>query len=147
MGNCPGKSVGGILKRDGEIYLIDRRFEPLGWACPAGHLEEGENPAEATEREFGEEIGLRVPSGKLLLDEMVEWNHCWKSEKGQGHYWRVFEMKDPGGQPVPNPEECKGGGWFTPEEIQHLVLEPVWRYFFEKLEIIKPQEKWGERDN
>ncbi len=136
MAKCPNKSVGGILRRNSEIYLIDRRFAPTGWACPAGHLEEGEDPAEATEREFSEEIGLQVHSGKLLLEEMVDWNNCWKSE-GHGHYWHVFEMKDLGGEPVPNPEEAKDGGWFSPEEIQHLELEPVWRYFFEKLGIIK----------
>jgi len=146
MQKCTGKSVGGILQRDGEFYLIDRKYAPLGWACPAGHLEGGEEPEKATEREFSEEIGLAVHSGKLLVDEMVEWNQCWKSEEGQGHYWCVFEMKDPGGEPVPNPEECKGGGWFSPEEIERLELEPVWRYFFEKLGIIKPQLKWSERD-
>ena len=138
MEKCPRKSVGGILRRDGKIYLIDRKYEPLGWASPAGHLEEGESPAEATEREFSEEIRLQVHSGKLLVDEMVEWNNCWKSE-GEGHYWYVFEMEDPGGEPVPNPEECKGGGWFAPEEFEHLTLEPVWRYWFEKLEYIKKE--------
>lgn len=134
---CSGKSSGGILKRNGEFYLIDRKFEPFGWAGFAGHVEPGENPKDTAEREALEEIHLPLSVHHLLFSEKVLWNYCWKS-KDAGHYWDLFAMNDPGGDPIPNSEEAKGGGWFKPEEIQHLELEPVWRYFFEKLEIIKP---------
>lgn len=129
---CPRKSVGGILKRDGEIYLIDRRHEPLGWACPSGHLDEGKTPEEMIGIEFNEEIGLRACASLFLVEEMLSWNNCWRSN-GEGHYWYVFAMDDPGGEPVLDPREARGGGWFKPEEIQHLELEPAWRYWLEKL--------------
>lgn len=145
MEKCSGKSAGGILQRDGKIYLIDRKFEPLGWAGIAGHVETSENPAQCISRECSEETGLIVETGNLLIEEAVPWNNCWKSTGG--HYWHVFALHDTTRlQPTPNPEEAKGGGWFSPEEIQHLQLEPVWRYFFEKLGIIKPQPEWHERD-
>jgi ADP-ribose pyrophosphatase YjhB (NUDIX family) len=134
-GTCPGKSVGGILRRDGKIYLIDRRFEPLGWACPAGHVEKGKTPHEMIAIEFGEEIGLSARSARLVYEEMLTWNNCHRS-KDKGHYWYVFEMEDPGGEPIPDAHEAKGGGWFAPDEIEHLHLEPAWRHFFEKLGII-----------
>ena len=135
MAKCPGKSVGGILRRKGEIYLIDRKFEPYGWACPAGHLEEGKTPEEMIEIEFGEEIGLGAKPSRLLISETIPWNNCWRSEGG-GHEWHVFEMEDPGGDPIADPHEARGGGWFKPRELEEMELEKVWRHFFEKLEII-----------
>jgi len=133
---CPGKSVGGILERNGEIYLIDRRHEPLGWACPSGHLDEGKTPEDMINIEFNEEIELDATASQLLHEEMVYWNNCWRSN-GEGHYWYVFAMNDPGGEPRPDPREAKGGGWFSPQEIQNLELEPVWRKWLEDLSYIK----------
>lgn len=145
MEKCPGKSVGGILRRNGEIYLINRRFEPLGWACPAGHLEQGQSPEEMVRIEFVEEIHVATSPRLLLLEEFIPWNNCWRSSE-LGHYWYVFEMEGQEAEPSADPHEAKGGGWFSPGEIGHLELEPVWRHFFEKLGIIKPQAGWHERD-
>ena len=132
MEKCTNESVGGILERNNKVYLIDRRFEPHGWACPAGHLDEGETPEEMVAIEFEEEIGLKAIPAELLLEEMIPWDNCWRS-KGEGHYWHVFRMNDPDGEPVPDPKEAKSGGWFSREELQNLNLQEAWRYFFKKL--------------
>ena len=55
-----------IYEPDRGIVLIDRKFEPLGWALPGGFVDYGETVEEATVREAFEETGLRVTLQGLL---------------------------------------------------------------------------------
>lgn len=133
---CPRKSVGAIIEKDGEFLLIDRVNIPHGWAGVAGHVDDGKTPEEMIGIEVEEEVGLKIISAELVLEEMVTWNNCWRSND-EGHYWYVFEV-EAGGQIKIEEEEVRGFGWFTREEMQYLELEPVWRYWFEKLGYIQP---------
>jgi ADP-ribose pyrophosphatase YjhB (NUDIX family) len=143
---CSGKSVGGIREDGwGNILMIYRRYEPRGWACPAGHIEEGEHVQGALIKEFNEEVGLKVVGMEQLFHENVPWNNCHRSG-GYGHEWWVFkafclgEVQVGEEETVIDSKTGKSWGWFSREEIQRLELEPVWRYWFEKLGYIKPQE-------
>jgi 8-oxo-dGTP diphosphatase len=48
------------------IVLIERRYEPLGYALPGGFVEVGETVEEAVLREVKEETGLDAQIVKLL---------------------------------------------------------------------------------
>lgn len=48
------------------IVLIERKFEPHGWALPGGFVDYGEPVAEAAVREALEETGLRVELRELF---------------------------------------------------------------------------------
>jgi 8-oxo-dGTP diphosphatase len=48
------------------IVLIERRFEPHGWALPGGFVDVGETVEQAAVREAHEETGLRVDLQMLL---------------------------------------------------------------------------------
>lgn len=130
---CSEKSAGTIIRKNRRILLIDRAFFPLGWACPAGHVKKGESAKGAASRETKEEVGLRVTSAKLLLSKKRISNKCVKSSKF--HDWNVFECRVAGRVRL-NKGEAKGSGWFFPEEIVKLKLEPIWEKWFKELKII-----------
>ena len=55
-----------IYEPDQGIVLIDRRFEPLGWALPGGFVDYGETVEAAAIREALEETGLQVTLQALV---------------------------------------------------------------------------------
>ena len=121
--------------------MIFRRYEPYGWACAAGHIEEGEHAEDSLIKEYDEEVGLKVVGMQLLFNEDVRWNNCWRSNE-EGHSWWVFKAFCLGEVSVGeeetqvDPKIGKSWGWFSREELAHLDLEPVWRNWFEKLKYI-----------
>ncbi len=127
-------SAGVIIEKDGKYLLLDRVKKPLGFASPAGHVDEGEDYETAGIREVLEEAGLRVLSLKLLIHEELPWNEC---SKGVGvHEWKVYSCKFEG-EVKTNPAESKSYGWYTPEQMKNLNLEEVWNYWFKKLGVLE----------
>ncbi len=57
----PSPTTDVIIDVGGRIVLVERRFEPKGWALPGGFIEVGESAATAALREVQEETGL-VPT-------------------------------------------------------------------------------------
>lgn len=55
-----------IDRPDRPIVLIERKFEPLGWAIPGGFVDYGETVTTAARREAQEETGLAVTLVELL---------------------------------------------------------------------------------
>ena len=65
----PLLTVDAIIELDGHsggIVLVERRFEPLGWALPGGFVDVGETVEQAAVREASEETGLDVQLRQLL---------------------------------------------------------------------------------
>ncbi len=67
------RMASGVLFRDaqGRILLVKPAYKE-GWGLPGGVVEENESPKAACLREVGEELGLELPIGRLLL---VDYNH------------------------------------------------------------------------
>lgn len=53
---------------DGQILIINRVFQPLGWCLPGGRIELSETPLQAIRREIMEETGIiTIESGLRFL--------------------------------------------------------------------------------
>jgi 8-oxo-dGTP pyrophosphatase MutT (NUDIX family) len=126
------KSVGVVIKnKKEEILMIERVKFPFGWACPAGHIDDGEKPEVALLREVREEIGLEIENIKLLIHEFVDWNKC--SRGVVGHDWYLFEAQFSKGDLVIEQKEVKNFQWVSQNKLKNLQLEEVWKMWFEHL--------------
>ncbi|MBK6942189.1 MAG: NUDIX hydrolase [Planctomycetes bacterium] len=56
----PRLTVDVIIELEGGVVLVERKFEPHGWAIPGGFVEWGETLETAAIREAKEETGLDV---------------------------------------------------------------------------------------
>jgi len=135
---CNHTSVGIILTNpQGQILLIDRKRFPLFFACPAGHLEENEQPEAGAIREAKEEVGFDVFDLQLVLHKRFD-NHC-RRQDGTYHEWWVYRA-DFSGELLASPDETKGVGWYDPLGVKKLQeagkFEPVWQQIFQELRII-----------
>lgn len=126
-------SVGALIKKDEKYLLIDRATAPFGFAGVAGHIDEGEAKEEALIREVKEETGLKVEKYKLIFEEELDWNWCNYGAKS--HFWCLFDCFV-SGNVKKNKLETKSIGWYTKNEIKKLALEPVWQYWFKKINLI-----------
>lgn len=127
-------SAGIMLECNGKYFLMERRNPPPGFACPAGHIDEGEDSVAAGRRELQEETGITATELYLLAEEEIPWNYC--KDGTEVHYWYLFRYSMTEETAVADIGEAKSSGWYSPEEIKKLTLEEVWAYWFKKLNII-----------
>lgn len=62
----PFPTVDIIIELDSGIVLIERKFEPFGWALPGGFVDYGESLEAAAVREAREETSLEISNLRLL---------------------------------------------------------------------------------
>jgi len=60
-----------IGARYGEEWIFVRHRERQSWELPAGHIEAGEEPDSAAERELHEETGAKDASLRVISDYLV----------------------------------------------------------------------------
>ena len=133
-------SVGAVIRNaEGKILMIDRLKTPFGFACPAGHIDEGEAPDTALIREVLEETGLKVTSFKQYqinysLDDFSDSPQEPCSRGINFHMWYVYEVEAEGeGELIFKEDEVKSIGWYSIDEIKELKLESVWEYWLKKI--------------
>jgi len=126
-------AVGAIIRQNEKILMLDRLSIPLGWACPAGHIEAGETPEETLIREIKEETNLDINKYKLKIHEAVNFGTCGRGFTG--HDWYIYEILNWQGE-IKLSSEHKNIGWKTIGEIKQLQLEEIWEYSFKKLNIL-----------
>jgi len=127
-------SVGILLKCKDKYFLMERRNPPPGFACPAGHIDKGEEePKKSALRELKEETGIEAEDLEFICEEEISWNYC---RSATVHYWYLFRLEVKSEKATAEDDEAKSSGWYTIEEIKKIQLEEVWQYWFKKLNII-----------
>jgi len=143
-----------LVRKNNAILLIERKKGVLGFAPPAGHVDQDPDFETTARRELEEETSLQATSLKLIHEGRRD-NRCSR-EDGSWHYWKIYEVEAKG-TPRPDKEETQSAGWFTKENLLELArkteayqrgeiseeawkespgLEPVWYDWFKELKIL-----------
>jgi ADP-ribose pyrophosphatase YjhB (NUDIX family) len=85
--------------KEGNLVLIERLTEPLGYALPGGRLEPGEVPEQTAVREFEEETGME------FLPVTIVGTYGQPGRDPRGHY--VTTVIAGRAEGVPKPEAGK----------------------------------------
>jgi 8-oxo-dGTP pyrophosphatase MutT (NUDIX family) len=109
----------------GRVLMLQRALDPTdpaggAWEFPGGHLEQGEYPLEAAQREWQEEVGVILPVG-LVAGE-------WLTKNGfyAGYVWEVPDEScvrpHQGRDQVTNPDDPDGDSveavaWWDPADL------------------------------
>lgn len=111
-----------LVARDGRVLLGRRtstiRFAGM-WDAFGGHIEAGESPRDALDRELREELGIRVTRPEFL--EVYEDIDPTSGETFRHHPFLVTAWD---GEPrivAPEHSEIR---WFRPDEVASLDLMP-----------------------
>jgi len=126
-------AAGAVIERDGKYLLMDRMHPPFGFASSAGHIDVGESPEETTRREVKEETSFDVVDCKFLIEDIDDGHAC--SHGVDIHKWHVYKCTVTGELKF-DPREAKSMDWYSPEEMKHIKLEPIWEQIFTKLKIL-----------
>lgn len=111
-----------VIHPDGRLYLQKRASSkdlyPGFWdTSVGGHIEYGEEIPEALYREGKEELGIDV-TGALFIC-----NYIWKNVN-ESEYIHMFKLIY-SGSIILNPDEIKDGRFFTPDEIEEMVMKDM----------------------
>ena len=132
------ETMGTLIEKDGKFLLIRRSKEPCKgfWALPGGHVDEGETPAEAAQRETREEVG-EVEVEKEHFD-VLDPEEIWV-----GHQHRCYYFRGKVTGEIKAGSDAEEARWFTLEEMKRMGNITVFTlHIFNKL---FPEENASDR--
>lgn len=130
----PMVGVGALIRKDGRILLVKRRFEPGKglWSIPGGLVELGEPVEEAVKREVKEETGIEIELDGLLdvIDNII------RDEDGKirFHYILIDYLAHPtGGALNHSSREVIDLRWVKIDELHRYETTKTLRRLLKKL--------------
>ncbi len=140
MSKRPCPCIGVIIKDSrGRLLVLYRLKEPRGLACPAGHIDKGEDPKTAMERELREETGLRVKASVCVMEGKVIKNVCSRGAKK--HRWHVYKVLEFTGKPKRREKKKHAFVKFMSvkrireEYLANNDVDPAWVEIFKRLKL------------
>jgi len=122
----------GVVSADGKILAARRKagahLEGL-WEFPGGKLEKDESPQECLEREFHEELGVRVRAGRVL--EVVHHRYADRNVLLLFYACELIEGD-------PRPLGCEELRWVEGRELESLDWAPADLSFVRRLAANNP---------
>lgn len=118
--------------REKKNALLLTNLHDRGWDIPGGHLEPGETPIEAMERELFEETGVRIASPEVLG---YEWIRLYRKPEDYKYpypdsYMAFYCAKIARMDDFQSTAEAKGRGFFKPEEATRIPWVQAHRAFY-----------------
>ena len=112
-----------IRNKEGKILLQRRQGTKL-WpgflALPAGHVDEGEDPYEASIREAREELGIKIGMENLKDPFVV----CRRNKSLPPYYDVYFEVDSYEGEiEIKEPEKCSELVWADPNNLPEDMID------------------------
>ncbi len=119
-----------LTQKEG-FYFFDRTVFPFAYTIPAGHLDVGETPLQAVQRELLEETGLVASSIELVSTEELVGDEC--SRGADIHLWHLYKGKIAKiGEEQIDAHEGGNPAWFTPSEAKENNLTFPAHHFIDK---------------
>ena len=127
------KAIGAIIIKNNKILLIKRKNPPLGYACFAGHVDEGETFEKALIREVKEEGNLDITNYKQCFEGFIDGKY---STNNSGIYhWRLYQCKVKG-ELILDKNEAEIAEWFDLEKLKEIKLGKIWKILFTKINLL-----------
>lgn len=106
-----------ILLPGDRVVLIERKYEPRGWALPGGFVDEGETLEAAAVREAREETGLAV--------ELVEQLHTYSDPRRdpRQHTISTVFLARSAGEPVGADDAARAVGFRWADLPEGIVFD------------------------
>jgi ADP-ribose pyrophosphatase YjhB (NUDIX family) len=118
----------GALIRDpaGRVLFVVPNYKPF-LDIPGGIVESGEAPSAACAREVGEELGLELPVGRLLVVDWTPGRGPWSDQVQFVFDGGVLDPDDDAVTIRPAADELTGFRWATLDEARGELRASVFR--------------------
>lgn len=127
------ESAGVFIKNPAkEVLFFQRTTYPFSLTVPAGHVDVGEKPARAAQREVQEEVGLVIDAKQL---HHVATNNLTNDPCRRGadsHVWHAYVVQLPEHTNISVQEEGEDAVWLMPDEALKRDLTSPVRYHLER---------------
>lgn len=124
-------SAGGVVINAKEKILVVNQ-KGRSWSLPKGHIEKGESPRSAAEREIYEELGIKKLKYIRALDTYKRYrmNKNNKDDKSQRKKITMFLFKTSQERLKPKDPENPEAKWVNKEEVARLLTHKEDKKFF-----------------
>ena len=123
------ESAGAFIKAPDNTFLVfDLMKFPFQTTVPAGHIDAGEAPENAAQREAQEETGLQNGTVIEIGTEVIPGDSC--SRGSDNHRWHIYVIKLPNKPTVTINDEGNNPRWVTIDQaLETNITVPVRRIF------------------
>lgn len=122
-----------VRNPDGKYLFFERTSFPFGYTIPAGHVDHGEDGAQAAARELGEEVGIESKHLTHIASPEIMDDKCGSG--ADSHRWNIYreDLEQPLDVKVLEEDEGRHPSWMTLDEVRQKEMPPAIKYMLDTL--------------